>query len=166
MSVPRWIRVGAGPVLVIGLVLGGLLGSRYFPEKEKTGAAAIGQCGARPDAVRKISDEPILTKAPRPDRFGDVDSGEVSCTAQVAMAAVTRPLSGSVEQSEVLEFYRDLAESSGWHSVDRGDGIYAATKDADGGCPWWFVMRPAEYGYQLKVIYLPSGASADQCGWK
>lgn len=166
MSVPRWIRAGVGPVIVGGLVLAGVLGARYFPEKRARGPEAIEACRTRADTVREIQDEAILRDAPRPDRFGDVKDAGALCTTTAAVAAVIRPLAGSVPEDEVRAFYAKLAESNGWHQVDRGEGVYSATKDADGGCPWWFVMTPQPYGFELKVSYLPTGVSENLCAWK
>ncbi len=166
MSVPRWIRVGAGPVVVVGVVLAGLLGAHFRPEEDKSGPDAVGQCAVKPDTVRDILAEPILQKAPRPDRFGDPDSSELLCAGTAWLASVSRPLTGSVGEADVRAYYAKLAEGSGWHAVDRGYGIYSAIKDADGGCPWWFAVTPEPYGYHLRVVYLPSGVSADRCAWK
>ncbi|WP_221321828.1 hypothetical protein [Actinoplanes sp. L3-i22] len=165
MSVPRWIRYSVGPVLVAGLVAYGLLGSRYFPEKAKTGPEAIGECRVKPDTVRDIRKEQILLQAPPPDRFSEVDDHQLQC-ATPALAAVIRPLTGVLSGDEVRDFYADLAERSGWRTIGRGDHVYAALKDADGGCPWWFVVDPASYGFDLRVSYLPTGVSADECTWK
>ncbi|WP_436530880.1 hypothetical protein [Actinoplanes sp. HUAS TT8] len=165
MGVPRWIRVGAGPALVSALILGGLLGARYLPEKKPSGPEAIGECRIKPDSVRDIRAEKVLLEAPRPDRFGDVDDSALQCAGEVAMAAVSRPLTGSVAEQDVREFYAKLAEGSGWHARDDKNGIYAATKDVDGGCPWLFTVIPAQYGYQLQVVYLPSGVDDGKCSW-
>ncbi|MFI1989059.1 hypothetical protein [Actinoplanes sp. NPDC020271] len=167
MGVPRWIRLGAGPVVVLGVIAYGLLGSRYLPHDDGTAVAdAVGKCATRPDTVRDILAEPILQKAPRPDRFGEADDKELLCSGSGFLASVSLPLSGSVERDEVLDFYRKLAEGTGWRPVDRDYGIYSALKDAPGGCPWWFSMTTEPYGFHLRVVYLPSGAPADKCAWK
>jgi hypothetical protein len=164
VSVPRWIRYSAGPVLVVGLVAYGLLGSRYFPEKKRTGPEAIGECRVRPDTVSDIRKEQVLLQAPPPDRFSEVNDRGIQCTSP-AMASVIRPLTGVVTRAEVRDFYADLAGRSGWHAADRGDHVFSAIKDADGGCPWWFVIEPATYGFDLRITYLPTGVSADECTW-
>ncbi|GAA2848050.1 hypothetical protein Acy02nite_02440 [Actinoplanes cyaneus] len=166
MSVPRWIRFGAGPVVVVGVILYGFFGSRYLPGEDGPEPAAAGQCATRPDTVRAILEEPVLQKAPRPDRFGDVDDSEVLCGGTGYLASVSRPLSGSVAREDVLGFYTKLAEDSGWRPVERDYGVYSALKDSGDGCPWWFSMTTEPYGYHLRVVYLPSGAPGDKCAWK
>jgi hypothetical protein len=165
VGVPRWIRVSAGPVLVSSLVVAGLLGARYLPEEEKAAPGAVGECRVKPDMVQDIRAEEILQRAPRPDRLGEVDDSQLQC-GTASLASVSVPLTGSVPRDEVHDFYARLAEKSGWHAFEDSDQVLSAVKPADGGCPWWFLVQPAEYGYQLRVIYLPSGAAADQCAWK
>ncbi|MFC3992538.1 hypothetical protein [Actinoplanes siamensis] len=166
MSVPRWMTAAIGPVLVTGLVVFGVVGARYFPEKEKSGPEAIGACHTVAETLRDIRAEPILQQFPRPDRFGEVDDDDIECGAPSPMGAVSRPLTGIMSADEVREFYAGLAERTGWHPFRGSNLVYSATKKAAGGCPWWFVVQPADYGFQLRVIYLPSGVSADQCRWK
>jgi hypothetical protein len=161
VSVPKWIRVSAGPVLVSALLVGAVLGG-FIMSADQDVAEASG-CRADPETVRAIRAAVILIEHPRLTRLDDVEES-VTCGSPGSFGMVSRRLTEPPTGTDVGRFYAGLAERSGWKPFEFSSQPYSATKET-GGCPWWFLVRAEGDAYRLRVLYQPLGVPADDCAW-
>ncbi|GAA4605069.1 hypothetical protein BJY16_005239 [Actinoplanes octamycinicus] len=161
------VKLYIGPVLLLTLLAGlGFASKRVDPDKAG--------CHADLDAIAAIRAEPVFRQHPKSTDLDEptesLSCGTVSSAADdgfplLAAGQVSAHLTGSPAGVDVPGFYADLAERSGWRPSPRPGGLYSATKPA-GGCSWWFVLQPADRGYQLTVRYQPAGLRDETCAWE
>jgi hypothetical protein len=159
-----------GPALVLGLLTAAV---GYPLLVAPPGPATVGNCTAKPDTIREIRKDPILTQHPDLTDLGKADVESLSCGStsgdgplqMLAAGVVGARLSGPPPGVDVPAFYTGLAKRSGWRPDTRVSGLFSATKPAP-GCPWWFVLTADGDGYRARVYYLPDGAPADSCDWE
>ncbi|WIM93438.1 hypothetical protein ACTOB_005415 [Actinoplanes oblitus] len=161
MSVPKWIRVYAGPVVVSTLLVGAVLGGVYLRSGDD--AAEASGCRADPAAVKAIRAEAILNQNPRLTRLDPVAEG-LTCGSPGSFGSVSRRLTTPPTGTDVAKFYAGLAARSGWKPFEYSNYLYSATKET-GGCPWWFLVRAEDDAYQLRVMYQPAGVPMSDCAW-
>jgi hypothetical protein len=172
MSTPSRIARWGGPALVVGLLLAAVINPLLVT---KPGPASAGGCTAKPDTVRAVTADPMLTQHPASTDLEKAAEESLNCgdssspgssVIQVLAAGVIGARLSSPPGINVSSFYSDLARRSGWQADERPTGLFSATKPT-GDCPWWFVLNQAkDGGYHLRVYYQPDGAPADSCAWE